>query len=625
MLGKGRLGLVVLEANAVEGRDLLARIARRLPALAQGQELIVEGLGLGLALRDEAPVVILGGLVLQDGTAHVEDRTEVAGLKLGGSLAIAGKLRLDRRQAIPEGLALLGQGIELGSDLAQRLDAGQRRGVGRKGAALLGGGLVQELAAALALLALQLRFLVGRKRRLLLLQGERELLHPRRGLLKGIECCELGLELVEPLGPGTVLGARPRKALLARLDRVQARLELRAGRLVLGLGLDLGPQGLAGLGVLREGRELGIEGLDGEGGLVQAALQGGALGAQGIAGRQIRLEGGEVLLRRLVSLVIRRAGLALGLGALGLLEAKLGRVALLEGVLAPGAEGLQVASVLGDRLLRGVHLGKAPAPERKLLLGAREALFGRATLGLLLGLLRLQVRHAQEAPLVARKLLVGLVNPRLEVLLRLLEGVRGLAVLLDPQDPVEDGLAARGRVHEDRGEGPLRHADGRAEELVQVGVGQHPQVLAQPGEHVRLLLGHAGLGGGVEDVVGGLGVADNRVLALVHPGLEGHPHGARRGPSAQEVLLLVRKTVEQGEADGLQDGGLARAVGARDGVGAQHELEAVVRVPLDVLQFDRDDVHAYESSDRVWVRYAAISAGGAPAIACCFKESTTWP
>ncbi|MNL17945.1 hypothetical protein D3C87_1390680 [compost metagenome] len=60
VLGERGLGLVVLQAHAVERGDLLARIARHFPAPAQVLDLGAQGLGLGLALRDDLLVISLG-------------------------------------------------------------------------------------------------------------------------------------------------------------------------------------------------------------------------------------------------------------------------------------------------------------------------------------------------------------------------------------------------------------------------------------------------------------------------------------------------------------------------------------------------------------------------------------
>ena len=109
-----------------------------------------------------------------------------------------------------------------------------------------------------------------------------------------------------------------------------------------------------------------------------------------------------------------------------------------------------------------------------------------------------------------------------------------------------------------------------AEEPVQIGAGVRAQVDAQEALHVSLALALAKLGLGIGDevAVGPTTFAQYLVGALVMAADEGDGDSGGLFPLTHEIALVVRQRVEECETDGFEDGALARAVGADDGIGA---------------------------------------------------------
>ena len=197
--------------------------------------------------------------------------------------------------------------------------------------------------------------------------------------------------------------------------------------------------------------------------------------------------------------------------------------------------------------------------------------------------------------------------------------VGGLLVLGGAQDGVEARLAQAGGVQEVGGQATLGHADHVFEDVGRTAEALHAQLAGQPGLELggRLVDGAVQLD--VEERDGGGGVVGQGAAGT----RAGAAHGAfdavdaavaRRGElhldprlrcavAHEAHLRAVRHEAEEAVADGLQQGGLAGAIGSDDGGEAGLEAHRGLDEALDVAEGDLVDKH---------VRPAAVP-GVAPA------------
>src|SRR5438270_3236868 len=60
---------------------------------------------------------------------------------------------------------------------------------------------------------------------------------------------------------------------------------------------------------------------------------------------------------------------------------------------------------------------------------------------------------------------------------------------------------------------------------------------------------------------------------------------------AHKLGLTIRKEIEEGKPDGLDEGGLARAIGPTDAGGAAPQINGEVTIAFNILQLDACDEH----------------------------------
>src|SRR5690349_3817199 len=103
----------------------------------------------------------------------------------------------------------------------------------------------------------------------------------------------------------------------------------------------------------------------------------------------------------------------------------------------------------------------------------------------------------------------------------------------------------------------------------------------------------------VDEPVGRRATAAYRlILAVIQRRGEGDGDDADPLALADKLRLFVGQRIEEREADGLDQRGLACAVAATDGGGARAEIDMQPLVTLDVFEFDAVDSHGFALSIR---------------------------